>query len=202
MVEDKPKRVRRTAEEAKRLILDAAEAQMARTGPAGLRLQDLAAELGISHSTILHHFTNREGLVRALNKRTVDSLSRLLIEAFGGRGSASPGAVALVFAAFRGGLAQRIGWLIQADPDAHRHEGFPVFNQLADALHAARVAGAPPGKAIDRADSVNVARLVALAAFGDAFLAPLFQGQAFKASGQASFEAWLSGLLREHRVHR
>ena len=60
------RRVRRTPEEAKRLILETAQALVARTGPQGLRLQDIAAEAGISHPLILHHFGSREGLVRAL----------------------------------------------------------------------------------------------------------------------------------------
>ena len=198
VVEDRPKRVRRTADEAKRLILDAAEAQMARAGPAGLRLQDLAADLGISHSTILHHFSNREGLVRALNKRTLDSLSSLLLRAFAGQEAGAVDAVAVVFAAFRGGLAQRIGWLIQADAYANRKTDSPIFSQLAEALHAARVADAGPGKTVERADSVNIARLVALTAFGDAFLTPMFPAQGAGAH-DGSFEAWLSSLLREHR---
>ena len=60
------KRIRRTPEEARRLILEAAQARIASTGPDGLRLQDIAADAGLSHPTILHHFGNREGLVREL----------------------------------------------------------------------------------------------------------------------------------------
>jgi hypothetical protein len=48
------KRIRRTPEEARRLILDAAEACMAKAGPAGLRLQEVAEAAGVSHPTILH----------------------------------------------------------------------------------------------------------------------------------------------------
>ena len=55
------KRIRRTAEEARRLILDAAEKRLAQQGPEGLRLQDIARDIGISHPAILHHFESREG---------------------------------------------------------------------------------------------------------------------------------------------
>ena len=41
------RRVRRSPEEAQRLILETAQALIARTGPEGLRLQDIAAEAGI-----------------------------------------------------------------------------------------------------------------------------------------------------------
>src|SRR5258707_3200408 len=60
------RRVRRTPEEAKRLILEAAHALVARTGPQGLRLQDIAAEAGSSHPLILHHFGIRGGLLRPI----------------------------------------------------------------------------------------------------------------------------------------
>ena len=62
------KRLRRTPEEARRLILETAQALIASTGPEGLRLQDIAAAAGISHPLILHHFGSREGLVRALTR--------------------------------------------------------------------------------------------------------------------------------------
>ena len=58
------KPVRRTPDEAWRLILDAAQAAIARTGPEGLRLHDIATAAGISHPLILHHFGSRAGLVR------------------------------------------------------------------------------------------------------------------------------------------
>jgi TetR/AcrR family transcriptional regulator, repressor for neighboring sulfatase len=53
------KRQRRTPEEARRLILEAAQMLIARTGPEGFRLQDIAAAAGISHPLILHHFGSR-----------------------------------------------------------------------------------------------------------------------------------------------
>src|ERR1700761_1952547 len=72
----KTKRIRRSPEEARARILDAAEGIMAKGGgPASLRLQDVARLAGISHPTILHHFGSREGLVRALNLRALERLS-------------------------------------------------------------------------------------------------------------------------------
>ena len=56
-------RVRRTAEDARAAILDAAERRLGATGPGGIRLQEVAADVGVSHSTVLHHFGSREGLV-------------------------------------------------------------------------------------------------------------------------------------------
>ena len=63
MPNKKPKRVRRTAEEAKMMILDAAERRLRELGPAGIKLQELAADVGVSHPAILHHFGSRDRLV-------------------------------------------------------------------------------------------------------------------------------------------
>ena len=75
------KRQRRTPEEARRLILETAQALIASTGPDGLRLQDIAAAAGISHPLILHHFGSREGLVRALTRQAVAELRDKLVAA-------------------------------------------------------------------------------------------------------------------------
>ena len=61
-----PRAPRRTAEETRAAILDAAERRLKASGPASIRLQDVAAEAGISHPAVLHHFGSREGLVQAV----------------------------------------------------------------------------------------------------------------------------------------
>src|SRR5579862_8491051 len=75
------RRLRRTPEEARRLILETARELIADTGPDGLRLQEIAARAGISHPLILHHFGSREGLVRALTRQAADDLRDRLIAA-------------------------------------------------------------------------------------------------------------------------
>ena len=79
---EKLKRIRRTPEEARRVILDAAERRLSELGPEGIRLQEIAADVGISHPTILHHFDSREGLVLALTQRATDQLRADLLAAF------------------------------------------------------------------------------------------------------------------------
>src|ERR1700731_5398445 len=79
------RRPRRTPEEARRLILSAAQELLADTGPEGLRLQEIAAAAGISHPLILHHFGSREGLVRALTQQAVAELRDKLVAAMGSK---------------------------------------------------------------------------------------------------------------------
>jgi AcrR family transcriptional regulator len=76
-----PPRRRRTAKEARDAILDAAERRLVAAGPAGIRIQEVAADAGLSHPTVLHHFGSREGLVEAVVARALDSLHEGLLAA-------------------------------------------------------------------------------------------------------------------------
>src|SRR5882672_5449363 len=76
-----PPRKRLTAVEARARILDAAERRLAEVGPEGLRLTELAAELGVSHPAILHHFGSREELVAAVVAAAIARLDARLIAA-------------------------------------------------------------------------------------------------------------------------
>lgn len=73
------KRTRLPADQAKKLILEAAERHLAQAGPDGIRLTELAKELGISHPAILHHFGSRDGLVREVVRKATADLERDII---------------------------------------------------------------------------------------------------------------------------
>src|SRR5471032_826992 len=101
---------------------------MAADGPAGIRLQDVARAAGVSHPTILHHFGSREGLVRALNLRTLEDLTRTVVDRMSGSESGDDG-IGRTFAAYRGGLAQRMVWSIQAGPPPEPGQT-PLFDSV------------------------------------------------------------------------
>jgi AcrR family transcriptional regulator len=191
------KRVRRRPEEARALILDAAEKSMAADGPAGIRLQDVAKAAGVSHPTILHHFGSREGLVRALNLRTLEDLTRTVVDRMA---DAKPGedGIAHTFAAYRGGLARRMVWSIQSDPPPAIGQT-PLFDNVVQSLHALRQSFSGPGVEPDIADTRAVVHLVTVAALGDALIgarlrASANQGEDERAQG-AAFEKWFSDLI-------
>ena len=191
----KGKRVRRRPEDARALILDAAEARMTVDGPAGLRLKDVARAAGVSHPTVLHYFGSREGLVRALNQR---SLEALRISVMAQIEAARPGgdSISRAFAAYRDGMAQRILWLIQsAAPQTPG--GLKFFDEIVEALHALRLKFAAPGTVPDIEDTRSVIHLTTIAAFGDAMIGARLR----QASGEREraarerFEAWFSELI-------
>jgi TetR/AcrR family transcriptional regulator, repressor for neighboring sulfatase len=191
----KKKRVRRRPEDARALILDAAEKSMAADGPAGIRLQDVAKAAGVSHPTILHHFGSREGLVRALNLRTLEDLTRTVVERMAGAQSGDDG-IARTFAAYRGGLARRIVWSLQAEPPPAAGQT-PLFDNVVQGLHALRKSLAKPGKPPDIADTRAVVHLVTVAALGDALIGARLRAGAGQDEGaqSAAFEKWFSDLI-------
>ena len=200
----KTKRIRRTPEEARRLILEAAEADMAASGPSGLRLQEVAKLAGVSHPTILHHFGSREGLVQALNLRSLDYLKTALLKAMEGAPSSSETAIASTFAAYRGGLAQRMVWLMQSHAPMGA-AGLPVFDELVEALHAMRLRIAGPDPGFDIADTRAIVQLTTIAAFGDAILGPRLRraaGPAEETAMREYFENWFSGLLNVYMTRK
>ena len=67
--EIKKKRIRRTPEESKKAILECAEKRFLAEGPEGIRLKTIAADLGMSHGTVLYHFKKAEHLRAALFER-------------------------------------------------------------------------------------------------------------------------------------
>ena len=194
----KEKRIRRTPEEARELILDAAEKTMGSHGPAALRLQDVAREAGVSHPTILHHFGSREGLVRALNLRGIEQLRVSLLDQMETQDSSEDG-VARSFRAFREGMAQRILWLMQTPDVPGQGGGVPLVEQIAKSLHELRVSFAPPGKTVDYEDSRFVSHLVAISGFGDAVVgARLRELSGQDDEARKRFERWLSALIDLH----
>ncbi len=191
----KEKRVRRRPEDARALILDAAEAQMKGDGPAGLRLQDVARAAGVSHPTILHHFGSREGLVRALNQRSVEALRNSVLAQLETAPSGGDN-IKRTFAAYRDGIAQRLLWLIQSGAD-QTPGGLKILDEIVEALHALRIKFAAPGSVPDIEDTRAVIHLTTLAAFGDAIIGPrLRQSDGARERAQRErFETWFGALL-------
>ncbi|MEM7741439.1 MAG: TetR/AcrR family transcriptional regulator [Pseudomonadota bacterium] len=68
-------RRRRTSDEAKAEILDAAEAVLLGSGPAELKFQTIAAQAGLSASNVHHHFGGVAEIKRALVDRMLRHLA-------------------------------------------------------------------------------------------------------------------------------
>ena len=200
------KRTRRNADDAKRVILDAAEARLARSGPGGLRLQDIAADIGLSHPVILHHFGSREGLLNALNARTIGQLKSamhaVLDQATSPRRELIGQILDNVFGAFDGGLAQRVAWL---GPDADNPPGSMsrALSDIVDLIHNARLIYAERvgGVSPDTDDSRMLAFMVTTVAIGNAIFGAQLLGASDAASHAAQIDQFKTWLARSIQLY-
>jgi TetR/AcrR family transcriptional regulator, repressor for neighboring sulfatase len=199
--DDRAKRLRRSPDEARRLIMEAAQALIASTGPEGLRLKEIAAAAGISHPLILHHFGSREGLVRALTRQAVEELRDKLVAAMSSSEYSIEQQLDRVFDAFRDGLAQRLAWLATVDPGGGAEETRMIMRDIADTLHTRRLATVPSGTTIAAADTGWLIHLIATVALGDAlFGAQLRRSAGMPTTGETDrdFRLWLAALIRTY----
>lgn len=198
-------RKRRTAEGARDEILAAAERRLATTGPAGLRLQDIAADVGISHPAILHHFGNRDALVEAVVDRAIRNLLADLVKAFQ-QGGGVPGGAQLfdrVYESFaERGHARLLAWLLLSGYDPlRRPELRDGWRGVIAATHTVRTSGRKGGAYPTVEDTSFTVVLSCLALFGQALagswvfdLAGLGRG----AEVDRRFRRWLARLLETH----
>ncbi len=194
-------RRRRTAAAARELILDVAERRLAEVGPGGLRLQDIAAEVGVSHPTILHHFESREGLVEAVVRRGVGALNQDILESmrkFDPRAEGPDDLIERVFEVFGDrGHARLLAWLgLSGRAPTHQDT---ELRDIAEACHVVRRtiwAKEPPFE-----DTLFTMLLAGLVAIGDGVSGDLLRtsaGLGDDRDAKKRFRRWLARLLDAH----
>jgi AcrR family transcriptional regulator len=193
----KPKKPqkRRTAEEARRAILDAAEHRLGEVGPDGLRLQQIARDVGVSHPAILHHFGSREELVKAVVQRAIEGLEAETVRAFAG-GTGAPPSLEIIERTYDvlvdKGYARLVAWVLLS---GHRIEPSNRLRIVAEVAHARRKAG---GGTAPFEDTLFRALLVALVTFGEAVAGPAMRASAGLDDDPASarrFREWLASVV-------
>ena len=196
-------RRRLDAAAARQLILDAAEKRLVGVGPSGIRLQEVAADAGVSHPTVLHHFGSRELLVKAVITRSLQSINAALVEAINASGGdearleAMMENVANSFESF--GYARVILWLAL---EGHRIDGAEVtLSNVVDATHALRLSRTKHKKKPTRDDTARTTVLAAMTLVSQSVLGPaLLQNAGLTADAKAGpeFRAWFTRLLIAH----
>ena len=199
----RPPRKRLPKAEARLRILDAAERRLAQVGPEGLRLQELATELGVSHPAILHHFGSREELITAVVERAVGALQAELLATF----TSTLAQVRAVQAeevlqriaetlADRG-QARLIAWLILSGRELPELASGVRLRRVVKAAHVFRQARSTRGTR-ELSETAFIVELIAFALLGDAlFGEPLrrLQGRAPSERASRAFRARLGKLL-------
>lgn len=193
-----PPRRRRTADEARKGILEAAERRLVERGPAGIRLQDVAADVGVSHPTVLHHFGSREGLVKAVLERVHDRIYAPILESLR-EPRLDEGAMTRlldrVFATLESGGHARVLYWLALEGDALHEEH--ALRLVVEAVHGIRKA-----RAKRKAPSLEETRFaVVLATLAMTSSAVVGRhvlenaGGAADAAAEKRFRAWLARLL-------
>ena len=198
----KPKIARRrlSAEEAREAILVAAEKRLLEVGPEGIRLQELAADVGMSHPTILHHFGSRDGLVTAVLTRAMNALEHDLIACFtnidGEPSQALRTTLDRVDEVMRlRGHARVMAWVALTQPNFEKQS---MMKDVVHTIHAARTAR---GEKTTLEDTVFGALLTSSALFGLAILGPgllSMMGRDVDEPTYARFRRYLVSLFLEH----
>ncbi len=201
-----PLRRRRSAEVARKEILDAAQRRLAEGGPDAIRLQDIASDVGIAHPTILHHFGSREGLLRALDTRAIRALTEDVAAMIQSPDAAQSGVdlvERLAQTMDQQGLARLIAWWAMRDgPQEAALELDPadlvreVSGLIGQRLEQAE--GIAPGDPEPVSFGV---RLAVAAMLGDALIGDVMSPAAGKARSDEKhrFRRWLAELLLEDR---
>ena len=73
-------RIRRSAEDARRAILDAADRRLIAGGPQAVRVQLVARDIGITDAAVHYNFGSRRGLLEALVRNAGRRLRKELME--------------------------------------------------------------------------------------------------------------------------
>jgi AcrR family transcriptional regulator len=181
---------RRTAEETRHAILSAARQRLLSDGPDTVRLDDVAADVGVSRQAVLHHFHSREGLMRAVVEQAWTGLFRDL-STLAEAGSLGPATFVdrVDEVARQQGNARLGAWLLLTGEGLPEH----VFRDaVADLPHQARASG------LAERDARYGLLLVGAALFGDALFGVRLRqalGLPDTEADRADFRSWLAEHL-------
>lgn len=158
------RRIRRTVEASRQAILETAERYLAAEGPNGVKVQRIAADLGMTDAAVHYHFGNRKGLLESLlrfsGRRFAGELEQAMARQDAEAFDLARAGELLTELYERRGAARLAMWLVLS---GWSPTGEGMFLPLAEWLHAerARRAAASGGAPPDLADSQKLIALVA-----------------------------------------
>jgi len=170
----RPKRRRRTPDEARREAVATARNLLIQSGPNAITLKAVGDEIGVTHANLIHHFGSAAGLQSALMGSMVRDLTDALAATVAELRSDSGAPRALtdsVFEAFdRGGAGRLAAWIALSGDLRHLE---PVRAAVQDLVEAITEKFAAEGEQT-RHRITGAVLFIALCAFGDAVIgAPL-----------------------------
>lgn len=167
------RRIRRTPDAVREEALTVARRLLLTGGPASLTLKAVAAELGMTHANLIHHFGSAGGLQSALVERMIADMADQVRGAIRDlrAGIVAPRAVVdLVFALFEDqGAGRLLSWMMLSG-EAERLRTF--CNALHDLIVAIEADAPQEDKDVHQRVTTGALVLV-LAAVGDSLIGPV-----------------------------
>ena len=128
-------RKRRTAVEAKSLILETAAERLRDQGVDGLTVKGVAEQAGMSHATLIHHFGSSDGMRRELEVHMTATLLADVVAALQQDVPLEQLCADLFTALSTGGHARLLAWLavddslqqVHATPVSYTHLTLPTI---------------------------------------------------------------------------
>ncbi|MFZ9887277.1 MAG: TetR/AcrR family transcriptional regulator [Myxococcota bacterium] len=186
-------RRRRSAAEARTEILDAARVRLLKDGPQGLRLDDIATDVGVTRQALLHHFGSKEELLRVVIQEAWITLFRdLRMLGSPTAGTSLAEVITSVDDAARGRGNARLGaWLLLTG------QGLPAAMFESALADLPQVLGQGPATTEERRYALL---LVGAALFGDAVFGTRLRQALGLPEGEeqrAAFHRWLGTRLEQ-----
>jgi TetR/AcrR family transcriptional regulator, repressor for neighboring sulfatase len=159
-------RVRRTVDEARRLILEAAQRRLAEGGLDAVRVQTVAADVGVTDAAVHYHFGSRQGLldavVRSAGRRLRNGLQAVIAGWDPGTLDIAALADQLRLTMESEGQARLTAWMALG---GWKPQGAGMLRPLAEAMQeqlceAAKAVGQPPPPIEDTLFAVELLGLV------------------------------------------
>ncbi|MET0497589.1 MAG: TetR/AcrR family transcriptional regulator [Steroidobacteraceae bacterium] len=152
------------------MALASARRLLLKSGPDAITLQAVAADLGMSHTNLLHHFGSAGGLhsslMREMVRELTDAIESAVTRFRSGEGSVRD-FVDIVFDAFdAGGAGQLAAWIMLSGEAEHLAPVQEVVRKYIDNIE--ETADSAQNHVRDRVTTATL--LVTIAAFGDALI--------------------------------
>ncbi len=197
----RPKRKRRTPEEAREEILLAAEALILEDGPAELKFQSLADRSNVAVSNVYHHFGGVLEIKRGLAEKVFDELTRDLMTALGEEADNEPRIFARkvmsrVYSVLRSErYAKLIGWIVLST-ELGELEGFTRPLPAMAALIAGHMGQHLPPDTSERLAQFIIYN-VAIVAVGEGLVGPAIKTALTMDEAAADGSLWLGDHWEE-----
>ena len=176
-------RRRRTPEQAREEILDAAEALLLQEGPDALKVARVARQAGMSHPGLLHHFPSATALAEGLHQRVSRSIREDLMDLLEGEGERTDVLQSVTERLADPSKGRLLAWVLASGRDPFPPAGEQGLARVAESLAA-------PGS--DPAVVRHKIALVVLAMLGDSLMgAAVRQRLGVGEEAAADFRRWV-----------